>query len=453
MISRKVLLIVLVSISYSLFAQQLNTSPFSRYGIGELNSVQSSHYLGLSNAAVVFSDPQYINISNPASYAGLVKHNPIFDVSVAGKASDYKSNYNNIEKTSSGKNAGLNNMFLGLPLTKRWGIVLGIIPLSSTGYEVSNTLDLDSSSVINRFTGDGSVNKILIGNGFNLVNKGDSTKLSFGVNTSYLFGSLNHLSSFIIDIPDSYNSRIHKRSTISGWSFDGGVQFYKRFKARNNNKYFFRLGASYALNSNLNSNNDFYAYTFLYNYGIQELAVDTIENIEDSKGSINIPEKLSFGIGFGKNKNDQRRWDLSVQYSMMDWSNFEESNASSTQSSLLMGPSSTLAIGYRITPSLDWANNNKSIISKSSYSIGFHHTESAILLDNEGLINNGINFGVSIPLLSSRSLSRINLSGEIGRLGDLEINKIEENYFKFAVGFTMAPDTRYDRWFRKRKYD
>ena len=29
----------------------------------------------------------------------------------------------------------------------------------------------------------------------------------------------------------------------------------------------------------------------------------------------------------------------------------------------------------------------------------------------------------------------------------------EENYINFAIGFTMAPDTRYDRWFRKRQYD
>ena len=56
-------------------------------------------------------------------------------------------------------------------------------------------------------------------------------------------------------------------------------------------------------------------------------------------------------------------------------------------------------------------------------------------------------------MLSSRSLSRINISGEIGKLGDNSKNKIEENYIKFTVGFSMAPDTRYDRWFRKRKYD
>ena len=85
-------IILLIALSISLKAQDLNTSPFSRYGLGELNTVLSTHYLGLSNASNSFSDPQNINISNPASYAGFFKHNPIFDVSVAGKSSLYRSN-------------------------------------------------------------------------------------------------------------------------------------------------------------------------------------------------------------------------------------------------------------------------------------------------------------------------------------------------------------------------
>ena len=56
-------------------------------------------------------------------------------------------------------------------------------------------------------------------------------------------------------------------------------------------------------------------------------------------------------------------------------------------------------------------------------------------------------------MISSRSLSRINLGFELGRLGELASSNIEENYFKFSIGFSLAPDTRYDRWFRKRKYD
>tara|TARA_B100001287_G_scaffold226866_1_gene196691 strand:- start:9983 stop:11344 length:1362 start_codon:yes stop_codon:yes gene_type:complete len=453
MTSRKLLFILLVLVNICVTSQDLNTSPFSRYGIGEINSVQSSHYLGWSNCAVSFSDPQYINISNPASYSSLIKHNPVFDVAISGKSAIYNSSYNDLDKSSFGNNLGLNNMFLGLPISDSWGMVLGVLPFSSIGYQVSNTTNIDTISVTNSFSGDGSVNQIFFGNGFNLFNRGDTTKFSLGINTSYLFGNINHLSSIIYNISNTYNSRIHNRSSLSGWKIDGGIQFYKRFKSSKKHKYYLRFGTTYGLSSSINTDNDFYAYTFLYNFGIQEIPVDTLENIENASGTVTIPEKFSIGLGFGKNKNDQRRWDLAIQYSLSDWSKFSEIRTGINYQTLPLGESSTISCGYRITPNLDWGNSSKSILSKSSYSFGFHHTKSAILLENTGLINNGINIGISIPMLSSRSLSRINISGEIGKLGDNSKNKIEENYIKFTVGFSMAPDTRYDRWFRKRKYD
>ena len=77
--------------------QVLNTSPFSRYGIGEINTIQSAHYFGFGNITSPSSEPQYININNPASYASFIKYNPIYNVSLAGKSALYNSNYNNNE--------------------------------------------------------------------------------------------------------------------------------------------------------------------------------------------------------------------------------------------------------------------------------------------------------------------------------------------------------------------
>ena len=131
------LISLLISLSFST-AQDLNTSPFSRYGLGELNAVQSTHFLGMSNASNSFSDPQNINIANPASYAGFFRYNPIFDVSVSGKSALYKSNYSNEENTSSATSSGLNNMLIGLPIQKNWGLVLGILPYSSMGYNATS---------------------------------------------------------------------------------------------------------------------------------------------------------------------------------------------------------------------------------------------------------------------------------------------------------------------------
>jgi len=209
---------------------------------------------------------------------------------------------------------------------------------------------------------------------------------------------------------------------------------------------------NYSLNSELSTENDFFAYTFKYNFSIQEFPKDTLE-LANETSTISIPEKLEVGLVFGKSHKNKRRWDLGLQYSSMDWAQYIDNSSFISSSDFQLGPSTRIAVGYRITPNLDWSSANKSFLSKSTYSFGYHQTQSKIIIAENQLLNNGINFGVSIPMISSRSLSRINLGFELGRLGELTSDNIEENYFKFSIGFSLAPDTRYDRWFRKRKYD
>ena len=139
--------------------QDLNTSPFSRYGIGELNTIQSAHYFGFGNISSALSEPQNININNPASYASFIQYNPIFNVSLSGKSALYNSNYNGRETNSTGNNFGLNTLFIGLPVKKNWGLVFGITPISSQGYNITNTVPFESSTVSYLYKGDGSINK------------------------------------------------------------------------------------------------------------------------------------------------------------------------------------------------------------------------------------------------------------------------------------------------------
>jgi hypothetical protein len=112
-----------------------------------------------------------------------------------------------------------------------------------------------------------------------------------------------------------------------------------------------------------------------------------------------------------------------------------------------------LSIGARITPSLDFSSKNKNSFQKSTYSLGFNYGNSFIVINDQQLTNYGMNFGISMPLISSRSLSRINLGFEFGKLGTIDNGLIEDNYLKCSIGFSLAPDARYDRWFKKRKYD
>ena len=227
----------------------------------------------------------------------------------------------------------------------------------------------------------------------------------------------------------------------------------KRITSRKKNKIYLRMGAHYSLGAEWQTSNDYFAYTFTYNFGVQEIPKDTLSSQENLDGNFSIPEKMTFGVGIGKNKQDRSSWDLAFQYEIRDWTTFQETNSIESWTSPQLGNSEKMSFGFRWTPNLDFANTNKSIFSKSTYSIGGHQSKSYILMDEINLDHYGINFGLTVPLLSSRSFSTMNLGMELGKLGDLNNMNIEENYINFAIGFTMAPDTRYDRWFRKRQYD
>ena len=97
-------------------------------------------------------------------------------------------------------------------------------------------------------------------------------------------------------------------------------------------------------------------------------------------------------------------------------------------------------------------NKNKSIFKKAVYRLGFHYGNTPIQIDSMQLKDFGMNLGVSVPLISSRSLSMMNMGIGLGKMGSTNNGLIQENYFKIFFGFSMGP-SNYDKWFRKRKYD
>ena len=78
---------------------------------------------------------------------------------------------------------------MGFPLSKKAGMSLGLQPVSSVGYSLSNTL-LDASgdiSEISVFAGNGGVNRIYGSFGIEVL-KG----LSLGLELDYSFGNIDN---------------------------------------------------------------------------------------------------------------------------------------------------------------------------------------------------------------------------------------------------------------------
>ena len=452
---RKVgLLLFVLMLGFVYKGQDLNTSPYTRFGIGELTPLSTTHYASMGGIGVSFSDFSYINVSNPATYSALKKNNPLFDLGISAKFSSYKAKFDGVMNSSSGSNTALNNMLIGLPISKTTGITLGIMPFSTTGFNITSTELLGADTVNYNYTGDGSVNRILLGIGHDFVNRGDTTRFSLGLNTSYLFGTIDRNNSVIFQESSYYNSRVQNRMSLSGFSFDAGLHYYQEIKGKSeNDKWYWQFGASQTFESVINAKRDYYAYSFTYNFSVQEIPKDTLEYFQDELGTVSLPDKFCIGANIGRNKQNKNVWSLGIQYSIYNWDLYQENFDIMVNDYQSLAQMTELSLGGRFTPSLDFSSKNKNSFQKSTYSLGFKYGNSFIEIDDEQLTNYGMTFGISIPLISSRSLSRINLGFELGKLGTLNNGLIEDNYLRCSIGFSLAPDARYDRWFKKRKYD
>lgn len=429
--------------SLSSYAQKSNNSPYTLYGLGEITEQTNATYFGLNGASVALSEFNHLNISNPASYSNLLKYKPIFDVGIFGKSLNSKTKSNKSRQN----NFALRNFSLGMPIGTKTGIAFGLIPYSTVGYDINSYTLNNGDSVRYNYEGKGGINKVYLGFGRAIVRKGDSLNISIGANASYLFGTIAHSRSVIFNNSTFYNSRINDFKTVSGFNLDLGLQYSQKL----NNKLKVAFGVNYTLNNELNVNKDYFAYNYKYSqYSVIETEKDTVEFQENIKGKINLPSRIKIGAAVTFNQ----KLTTSIQYEQTSWNNYTETYNSNNNTPSELNNSNKLAISFSYTPTLikDWNSKSKNILQKSTYRLGIKTGNTNIKINNTIIKDYGISFGISTPLLSSRSLSSIDFGMDLGKLGTTENDLIENNYFRFYLGFSLSP-SNYDRWFRKRKYD
>lgn len=439
-------IIILLSIVFSSvfsFGQKLNNSPYTRYGLGEITEQTTASYFGMNSASVALAEFNHLNISNPASYGSLLKYKPLFDVGIYGKIQTLKTE----NSKSNQNNFALRSFALGMPIGTKTGVAFGLLPYSTVGYDINSYSLIEGDSVRYNYEGNGGINKVFLGVGREIINKGDSLKLSIGANVSYLFGTIDNSRSVIYNNTTYYNSKVNDFKTFKGVNFDLGVQYSQKLSS----KLKLQVGANYTLSNKLDVTKDFYAYNFKYSsFSVVETAKDTIEVNEGQKGKVTLPSGLKVGAALTFNK----KLVLSLQYEQTSWNNYEEIYDGVDLTPTELNQSSKIAFGLSYTPTSmkDWSSKTRSIFQKSTYRFGLKTVNTNITVNNTLIKDYGISFGISTPLLSSRSFSSIDLGVDLGKLGTTDNSLIEDNYFRVYLGFSLSP-SNYDRWFRKRKYD
>lgn len=410
-------------------AAQVNTgSPYSRFGLGELNQPGFAQNQALGGAGIGLRYGNLINYLNPASYTETDTMSFLFDFGLMGSQTNYSTN----TEKSRMNNYNIHHIAMGFGITRNWKASIGIVPYSSVGYSIEEDKFLPGANFINySYKGNGGLNSLYIGNAVRMFDH-----FSLGLNLNYLFGYLDYSNG--VSFPsDAYAAAtlIENRLTLGGMTYKLGFQYHDVFRE----KYFLTLGAVFSNETNVKTSRSLIQTTYYPGAGktlndSTSLNPAYIIKSDNIAGKTLLPQNLGFGASFGiKNKLT-----LAADYSMQEWSK-----------SVIPGKSDTLANSSSLNLGVEYTPNEQALrgyYNRVHYRLGGYYSNSYLRIRGEQLQDYGISFGVGLPFKSSKS--SFNIGFALGQRGTLKNNLIKENYGIVNIGLTL-----HDFWFVKRKFD
>lgn len=221
---RFAILAVLLFLSAGLFGQ-IALSPYSRYGLGTLYNSTSGRNYAMGGIGVGTFSASTINRINPASYASLAL--TTVDLSGFGAFSLQESNTNSAQLGT----AGIHNINLGFSNKTGFGIVFGLAPYSSTGYDVvlrdSVLTDTAYAPYTTSYQGEGGINQFYIGAGVRFLKN-----FRVGANLTIAFGNTSFNWSNNFDEGAYSTVNIEERTSLRGIVPQFGLQYGDTLKIR-----------------------------------------------------------------------------------------------------------------------------------------------------------------------------------------------------------------------------
>ena len=418
----------LLLLSFVLKAQDINSSgtssPYSRFGIGTLSGYSLGRSAAMGGIGIGTRSGFQINTGNPASYAAIDSMTFLMEFGLISKHTNYKSALSQ----NGGNDVNFDHLTFSFPLKKWWATAFGILPLSEKGYDIESVEVTTNGNSSTSITGTGTLTKAFIGNAFK-INK----HLSVGVNAWYLFGTL--ADNYYLYFPNddgAYDYLLRNTLTVHNFGITTGLQY--TWKTKNKNSW--TLGAIFEPKQNMSSNYAVLEDRALFrNSTTNTPIIDTLSYHANSSNGLTLP--LSYGAGFSYSYKNKLVFGGDIYH--QQWS---DASYLGTTSPYLTN-STRYSSGFEITPN---ELSIRSYWSRVHYRFGGFYDNTYIKINGQQINGYGVTFGLGLPF--SRSISSLNISAELGRLGTTQNNLIQESYAKFTLHLLL-----FDKWFYKRKFD
>ncbi len=465
---------------------QTTSSPYSRFGVGEMNPVTSARSLAMGGTEIALDQPGFINYGNPASFSSLWF--TTYEGAADFKQYKFKTTTNEHRTNTA---LVLSYFELAFPLKpQKWAFGFGLSPYSKIGYSIKDAnINEQGDRETKTYEGEGGINSFHFNTGIKITKK-----FSAGVTADYLFGSVDNIRTVTFANPYYTNSSITSSTSVGGFHFKFGVQYrfdslaisksdsivmlekkitqleaslerlldikdsavgYEQKNAlrqelamakfqkdsvvvrRKKSEWRMVLGLVGSPVSNLNGNNSYLVNSFRYfsyaNPNLGTLYRDTVVN-SSLKGDIRIPLSLGAGVSFVKGT----KWIIASDFTYQQWSDFT-----------YFGVDDSLQNSWRVSTGLQYTPNDRAIKAYHKtmhYRIGFHYEKGYLYLNDKNINDIGVSLGLALPI--RKGSTYLHFTAEAGRRGTTANDLIEENYMKFTFGFTIN-----DKWFIRPKYD
>jgi len=417
------------------YAQNLATSPYSRFGYGESKFDNDSRISAMGGIGVTYSDPlgRFVNFSNPAANNTLLYTS--FESGLNIDLNQLKSK----KYTDKNSSSYLANLSLGFPVGKRMAVAFGFQPYSGVGYnwtrkdETSISDGREKRISASSFQGDGGLNAANFSFSYAFLKK---KELSIGMTGQYIFGNLNDRQIIRIKGSDWVTEEVN-RNHIKG--FTGILGGLYKYKVKRNKQW--NLGASYTIGTHLKNDYDYnlLSYVTYLNGAPNPATLDTVLSIKNHS-TVKLPTKTSLGVGYEK----PGRWMIGAQY------DFEETSVET----LRISEDARYGDGHRFALGGYWipkSTSYKSYFETVTYRAGIFYEKTGLsVLDNvkkyQNINNFGITFGMSLPV-GKYDVSMLNIAACIGQRGTTNNGLIRENYVNLKISFNLS-----GIWFRRKIY-
>ncbi|HTD40555.1 MAG TPA: hypothetical protein VK671_08040, partial [Mucilaginibacter sp.] len=407
-------LLAVIVLDASAQSTATTSSPYSRYGLGDVNNQLLPQNIGMGGISVAtntIGGYNSINIINPASY-GKISFTTI-DIGVSTNTVTFSKQGLADQRNT---NTKLSHLLFALPVTKNSAVSFGLTPYSEVGYSYKQTYtkpnpnpvspaDTNAVNVIS--SGDGGLSKAYLGYGITLFKH-----LMIGANFSYIFGSLKNDQS--TEIPSLYgvlNSRSELDDHVKGVNYDYGAQYTFDFSE---SKHLI-LGYSGSANTKLDvTRNEIVSQYTRDASGNENSALDSLKNTT-TNGKIQLPQINRFGVVY----QYEGKFMVGADYTMGKWSDLTILGTSAN-----LQDSKMINVGGQWTPNINALNN---FFALMDYRLGFIYEQTSLssktidpTLNNFSINRYAVTFGLGIPLPHDRASSafyKINFSAEMGRRG------------------------------------